>query len=115
MTPSKDWNSSSSPSVTFSSRSRATPIPAIDCNPSHAMKKNVLNFRSSMLKPLGLLTWASLLAALPCSHLRAELPAPDNILYGTLVVDGRPIFAVHTNFVLEATRTLGGAPIASYR
>jgi len=45
----------------------------------------------------------------------AELPAPDNILYGSLVVDGRPILAVHTNFVVEAARTLAGPPIASYR
>lgn len=56
------------------------------------------------------------LLVLACSFAaRAELPAPDNILYGTLTVDGRPIFAAHTNFVLEASRTLGGAPIASYR
>jgi hypothetical protein len=46
---------------------------------------------------------------------RAELPAPDNLLYGTLAVDGRPILGVHTNFVVEAARTLAGPPIATYR
>jgi hypothetical protein len=56
-----------------------------------------------------LLLMASSLAA------RAELPAPDNILYGTLAVDGRPILAENTNFVVEAARTLGGAPVARYR
>jgi hypothetical protein len=45
----------------------------------------------------------------------AELPAPDNLLYGTLAVDGRPILGVHTNFVVEAARTLAGPPIATYR
>src|SRR5262245_1945846 len=64
--------------------------------------KNILN-------RFALLLVASSFAA------RAELPAPDNILYGTLVVDGRPILALHTNFVVEAARTLGGVPIASYR
>ena len=79
------------------------------------MKTNL--FPSRFLTPgaPGLRTWASFLVALSCFPLRAELPAPDNILYGTLVVDGRPIHAGHTNFVVEAARTLGGAPIASYR
>jgi hypothetical protein len=60
-------------------------------------------------KMFALLAIASSFAA------RAELPAPDNILYGTLTVDGRPIFAVDTNFVVEAARTPGGAPVGSYR
>src|SRR5262245_11804796 len=70
--------------------------------PTHPIMKNAL-------KTFALCALASSFAA------RAELPAPDNILYGALTVDGRPILAAHTNFVLEVTRTLGGAAIASYR
>src|SRR5262245_1529719 len=66
-------------------------------------------------RPLAFRIYGFFLVALSCLPLRAELPAPDNILYGSLVVDGRPVFAIHTNFVLEAARTLGGAPIATYR
>jgi hypothetical protein len=52
---------------------------------------------------------------LGASFARAELPAPDNLLYGAITVDGVPITAARTNFVIEAARTSGGVPVASYR
>jgi hypothetical protein len=49
-----------------------------------------------------------------CFRASAELPAPDNLLYGTINI-GSPITASHTNFVVEARRTINGPAIASYR
>lgn len=46
---------------------------------------------------------------------RAELPAPDNLLYGAITVDGVPLTSARTNFVIEAARNAGGPPVASYR
>ena len=46
---------------------------------------------------------------------RAELPAPDNILYGTITIGSQPVAEADTNVVVEARRTAGGAAIASYR
>ena len=55
---------------------------------------------------------ASCLCAMP---VRAELPAPDNILYGTITIGSQPVAEADTNVVVEARRTAGGAAIASYR
>ncbi len=55
--------------------------------------------------------------ALMCmrSPLHAELPAPDNILYGTITLASRTLTAADSNVVVEARRTAGGAVLASYR
>ena len=46
---------------------------------------------------------------------KAELPAPDNLLYGTIVLGSQPIGATNTTVVVEARRTPNGPAIASYR
>ncbi len=45
----------------------------------------------------------------------AELPAPDNILNGTITLGSQPVNAADTNVVVEARRTVNGPVIASYR
>jgi len=44
----------------------------------------------------------------------ADLSAPDNILYGTVVVGTNPVTAGATGFVVEVRRT-NGLPVARYR
>ena len=46
---------------------------------------------------------------------RAEISEPDNLLYGTIILDSQIVTAARTNVVIEARRTPGGVPIASYR
>jgi hypothetical protein len=46
---------------------------------------------------------------------RAVLPEPDNILYGTIALDGRPIGAGDSNISIQARRTPTGPPIAQYQ
>ena len=46
---------------------------------------------------------------------RAELSAPDNILYGTIALNGTPVPATNTAVVIEARRTANGPAIATYR
>ncbi len=57
----------------------------------------------------------ALLVAFVTGTAHADIPAPDNLLYGTITLDGQPIGGSHTNITIEARRTLGSAPIASYR
>ena len=45
---------------------------------------------------------------------RAELAAPDNILYGVVVLGGQPVTADQTGIVIEARRT-NNVPVARYR
>lgn len=45
----------------------------------------------------------------------AELPAPDNILYGTIALGSQPVTDADTNVIVEARRTINGPAIASYR
>ena len=47
--------------------------------------------------------------------LRAELPEPDNIVYGNVTRGGLPLSAANTDVVVEARRTSDGAVVASYR
>ena len=56
-----------------------------------------------------------LLACLVASVAHAELPAPDNILYGTITLGSQPVTQADTNIVVEARRTVTGPAIASYR
>jgi hypothetical protein len=46
---------------------------------------------------------------------RAEIPEPDNVLYGTITLDGSPVTAARTDVVVEARRLTNGPAIASYR
>ena len=63
------------------------------------------------MKPL--LPFVLLAALAPCT--RAELSAPDNILYGTIVLSGVPVLPTNTTVVVEARRTASGPAIATYR
>src|SRR5262245_2042323 len=47
--------------------------------------------------------------------LRAELPEPDNIVYGSITRGGLPVTAADTDVVIEARRTADGTVVASYR
>lgn len=45
----------------------------------------------------------------------AEIPEPDNVLYGTIAIGSQPVTAARTDVVVETRRTLIGPAIASYR
>ena len=45
----------------------------------------------------------------------AELSAPDNIVYGTIALDGVSVLPSNTTVVVEARRTAAGPAIVSYR
>lgn len=46
---------------------------------------------------------------------RAEIPEPDNVLYGSIALDGAMVTAERTDVVVEARRSINGPAIASYR
>jgi hypothetical protein len=62
-----------------------------------------------------LLITISLLSLTYPTRLRAELRVPDNLIYGSIVLDGQPVTSLNTNVVVEARRSLTGPAIASYR
>jgi hypothetical protein len=53
--------------------------------------------------------------AFVAAPVRAVLTAPDNILYGTITLNGQLITASSNMVSVEARRTPAGPPIASYR
>ena len=57
----------------------------------------------------------SLLALLVPGATRAEISEPDNVLYGTLVIDGAQVSARRSDVVVEARRTPSGPVVAQYR
>lgn len=46
---------------------------------------------------------------------RAELPEPDNIVYGSITRAGLPVTAADTDVLIEARRAFDGTVVASYR
>ncbi len=46
---------------------------------------------------------------------RADLPAPDNLLYGSIVLGNRLITSADTNFIVEARKSLAGPAVSTYR
>lgn len=56
-----------------------------------------------------------LASCLALCSVRAEIPEPDNILYGTIILGNSPVTAAQTDVVIEARRTTNGPPVASYR
>jgi hypothetical protein len=46
---------------------------------------------------------------------RAEIPEPDNVIYGTIALDNVAVTAARTDVVVEARRLTNGPAIASYR
>jgi hypothetical protein len=61
------------------------------------------------------LTTAASALLLSSATVRAEIPEPDNLIYGTIILDSALITSNRTDVVIEARRSLGGTPIASYR
>ncbi|MBL9167376.1 MAG: hypothetical protein JNN07_06510 [Verrucomicrobiales bacterium] len=59
-------------------------------------------------------TWFLGLAALT-GLLQAEIPEPDNIIYGVITRNGLPVRAADTDVVVEARRNSDGTIVASYR
>src|SRR6266545_4982717 len=53
------------------------------------------------------------------SHLstvaRAEVPEPDNVIYGAITLGATPVTAAQTNVVIEARKTTNGSVVSSYR
>jgi hypothetical protein len=65
-----------------------------------------------LMRAGALLSFAILLL---CFSARAELPEPDNILYGSITRGGLPVSAADTDVVIDARRTSDGTVVASYR
>lgn len=49
------------------------------------------------------------------SGLRAEVPEPDNVVYGVITLGVTPATAASTNVIVEVRKTTNGSVIASYR
>jgi len=45
----------------------------------------------------------------------AEIPEPDNVLYGTITLNNVPVTAARTDVIVEARRLINGPAVASYR
>lgn len=60
-------------------------------------------------------TLAAILVAGLGLQARAEVPEPDNIIYGTIMLDGSPVTATNTNVVVEARLEMGGPALDRYR
>ena len=58
--------------------------------------------------------WSLLLGFCSSPQARADLSAPDNILYGNVVLGTNQVTATATDFVVEARRA-NGLPVARYR
>jgi Bacterial TSP3 repeat len=58
---------------------------------------------------------ASLALTLSPSIVRAEIPEPDNVLYGAITLGVTPVTAANTNVVVEARKTATGPVVSSYR
>jgi hypothetical protein len=71
----------------------------------------VLPCWSKALKAASLFTFYFLL--LPSAF--ALIPEPDNVLYGSIILDRQPVTAARTDIVVEARRLIAGPAIASYR
>lgn len=76
-------------------------------------EKEQIPFSPLFLFPISLVLLA-VLAVLPPAA-RAEIPEPDNVLYGTIALDNVAVTAARTDVVVEARRQTNGAAIASYR
>ena len=46
---------------------------------------------------------------------RAEIPEPDNVLWGIVTLAGQPVTAADTTVVIQARKTANGPVVASYR
>lgn len=67
------------------------------------------------MKTQQILLTAAIALLLSSAIARAEISEPDNLLYGTITLDGDLVTPARTDVIIEARRTMGDAPIASYR
>ena len=59
---------------------------------------------------------APLAALLGCAVLsRAEVPEPDNVVYGFITLGAVPVTSADTNVIVEARKSLTGPVVARYR
>lgn len=77
------------------------------------VEKEQISFSPVLLFPISIVLLA-VLAALPRA-VRAEIPEPDNVLYGTIALDNVAVTAARTDVIVEARRQTNGPAIASYR
>jgi hypothetical protein len=71
------------------------------------MKPPVLNRMKSLM--------AVVAAVVFCAFVRAGVPEPDNVLYGTISLDGEAVTAGRSDIVIEARRTANGPALVRYR
>lgn len=57
----------------------------------------------------------SLALSLSPALVRAEIPEPDNVLYGAITLGVTPVTAANTNVVVEARKTATGPVVSRYR
>src|SRR5262245_31580812 len=57
----------------------------------------------------------SLALGAQCFHARAVLPEPDNVVFGTIALDGRAITAADYDVVVEVRLAAAGPAVASYQ
>src|SRR5262245_60845406 len=70
---------------------------------------------TSDVRSLSWFTICALFLACALAHLQADIPAPDNLVYGTITLSGQLIGSNATSVVIEARRSLSGPVLASYR
>jgi hypothetical protein len=58
---------------------------------------------------------AGAIVAVSCASALSGVPEPDNVLYGTISVDGQQVSSARTDIVIEARRTVGGPALVRYR
>jgi hypothetical protein len=75
----------------------------------------VIGLRSNSVRWSSWFALSVLLFGCVFGRLQADIPAPDNLVYGTITLNGQVIGSNATNFVVEARRSLGGPVLASYR
>jgi hypothetical protein len=81
------------------------------------MKLNIRSaiWRNTALQKSAVARFLSLTLLLLASTVRATIPEPDNVLYGSITLDNIPVTAAHSDVVVEARRNLDGPPVARYR
>jgi len=87
-------------------------LPAQETEKGRKGEKGQVSFSPLLLFPFSVALLAMLVIA---STARAEIPEPDNVIYGTIAIDNVAVTASRTDVVVEAWRTTNGPAIASYR
>jgi hypothetical protein len=83
-----------------------------DASRAGVRRANAMKWDRAMVAML--ITWALWIGPAMVEPVRADVSAPDNILYGTIVLGSNQVTASSTSFVVEARRA-SGMPVARYR